>query len=133
MTGLLHVLSIGSQESSNVVHGALLSRPKCRLLIATCAWDLCTVLASERVDIATLHDTLSRGELRNCAEYIRRHWPNAKILLINSEAEVLDDQLHDQQTSPGLSSESLLGMIERLSTSNRRSGRRAMNQERKQR
>jgi hypothetical protein len=71
--------------------------------------------------------------LRNCAEYIRRHWPNAKILLINSEAEVLDDQLHDQQTSPGLSSESLLGMIERLSTSNRRSGRRAMNQERKQR
>jgi hypothetical protein len=133
MTVRLHLLSVGSYESTNLVRDALLSRHNCGLFAATCASDIYAIPSFQKIDIAVLHDALSHGELRNYAGYVRRHWPSAKILLISSEVEVLDDPLYDEQTSPGLSSESLLGMIERLATSNQRSGQRTMNQEHKQR
>jgi hypothetical protein len=65
-------------------------------------------------DIAILHHTLSRLEVRNTSEYIRRRWPHAKILVISAEMDFLDDPLYDEWVPPGQSPGALLAMIEQL-------------------
>ena len=132
MITALDVLSVGSINSNNFVRDVLLSRTKCRLVAATCVWDMSAILASGKVDVAILHNTLSPGELRGCAVYIRHHWPAARILLIHAQVEILDDPMYDERMSPDLSAETLLSLIERLAASSRRSGRSVLSEERNQ-
>jgi hypothetical protein len=132
MITTLDVLSVGSINSNNFVRDVLLSRTKCRLVAATSVWDLSAILASGKVDVAILHDTLSPGELRSCAVYIRHHWPAAQILLIHARVEILDDPMYDERMPPDLSAETLLSMIERLAASSRRSARSVLQEERDQ-
>lgn len=129
----LDVLSVGSPNSNDFVRDVLLSRTKCRLVAAACVWDLDALLVSGKVDVAILHSTLSPGELRSCAVYIRHHWPAARILLIHEQVEILDDPMYDERMSPELSAEALLGIIERLAASSRRSGRSVLREGRNQR
>jgi hypothetical protein len=128
----LDVLTVGSLNSNNFVRDVLLSRTKCRLVAATSVWDLSAILASGKVDVAILHDTLSPGELRSCAVYIRHHWPAARILLIHAQVEILDDPMYDERMPPDLSAETLLSIIERLAASSRRSGRSVLREGRNQ-
>lgn len=120
MITTLHVLSIGSPESTGLVRDALLLRTKCCLAAATCVWDLDALLASGKVDVVILHNTLSRGELRSCAVYSRHHWPGATILFIHGDEEILDDPMYDERIPPGSSAETLLATIERLAARARR-------------
>jgi hypothetical protein len=112
MTGLLYVDSVGSQETFSLVPDALVLHHKIGFFAATCAWELCTIPSTQKVDIAVLHDTLSNSELSSCARYIRNNWPSAQIHLIIDESEVLDDPLYDERASPRLSPEDMLGVIE---------------------
>jgi len=128
----LDVLSVGSLNSNNFVRDVLFSRTKCRLVAATCVWDLSVIPASGKVDVAILHNSLSPEELRSCAVYIRHHWPAARILLIHAQVETLDDPMYDERMSPDLSAETLLSMIERLAASSRRSERSALSERRSQ-
>lgn len=132
MITTLDVLSIGSLNSNNFVRDVLLSRTKCRLVAATSARDLSAILASGKVDVAILHNTLSPGELRSCSVYIRHHWPAAGILLIHAQVEILDDPMYDERMPPDLSAETLLSMIERLAASSRRSKRSVLRKGRSQ-
>lgn len=120
MINTLCVLSIGSTEASNRVRDVLLTRTKCRLFAAAEVWDLDAILASGRMDVAILHDTLSAAEMRSCSVYIHHHWPNARILLIHAHAEILDDPMYDERMRPDSSPEELLAMIEQLAAAARR-------------
>lgn len=115
MTCTLHVLFVGSIETHEPVWKALFTwRPTCRLLTASGIANLSDFSASENVSVAILHDTLSVDEMQNCSTYIRHHWSYARILLIHSRADVLDDPLYDERILPGASAGTLLGMLERL-------------------
>lgn len=114
MLTTLHVLTIGAIESNNSVRDMLQSRTKCRLFAATNVWDLSAVLTSGDIDVAILHDNLPAGELRSSAHYIRHHWTSARILLISSHTDILDDALYDERLVPGLRAETVLTTIEQL-------------------
>jgi DNA-binding NtrC family response regulator len=114
MTTTLHVLSIGSQDSCNTVRDVLLQRHNCRLSVVTSLWDMYAIPQQNHLDIAILHHTLSRLQIRDASEYIRRRWPRAKILVISAEMDVPDDPLYDEWAPPGQSSGTLLAMIEQL-------------------
>lgn len=120
MIEALHVLSIGSTESNNLIRDVLLTRTKCRLFAASEVWDLSAVLLSGKLDIAILHGSLTAAEMRSCSVYIRHQWPDAKILLIRADVEALDDPMYDERIRPDASPEALLAMIERLAAGARR-------------
>ena len=109
----LHIVSIGSPESNEFVRDSLVSRAKCRLTAVASVWDL-SALSAGKLDIAILHHSVSNSELRSCATYIRHHWPSARILLLHSDAEVLDDALYEERMLPDSSAERFSSMIERL-------------------
>jgi hypothetical protein len=121
MKAILHVLSIGSEDSCSSVRGALLQRHNCRLSIVTSLWDTYAIPQEDRLDIAILQHTLSRLEVRNASEYIRRRWPGAKILVIRPETGDLDDPLYDEWVPPDLSATVLLAVIEQLTGGERES------------
>jgi hypothetical protein len=72
------------------------------------------------VDVAAIHHSFALGDLRYAAEYIRRRWPDALILVIGDQAKYLDDPLYDDWASGEISPEELLGHIDRLLAARRR-------------
>lgn len=123
MTTTLGVLSIGSAESCGVVREVLLMRHKRRLFAAASYRDLCDVPASESLEIAIVHQTLSEHELLVSLEYVRRHWPSARILLISAHSEAVDDPLYDEWARPETSQDTFLSIIERLAIDAKRNKR----------
>jgi hypothetical protein len=77
------------------------------------------------VDVAVLHHSFAPHDLRYAAEYIRRRWPDAVILVIGEQARHLDDPLYDDKTSSGISIEELVRVIERSVATKRRMKRNA--------
>jgi hypothetical protein len=111
-TTILRILAIGSANSLNAVRDGLLRRDGYRLTIATSNAELNAIAINEKYDVAILDQTLSHPELRNASEYIRRKWPNAKILVICAEPESLGDPLYDERALPDLSANMLLAIID---------------------
>jgi len=126
MITTLHVLTVGSADAAGLVRDALASLTRCRLYVATCAWDLCVVLASEMIDVAVLHDTFPADDLRVLEAYIRRHWPGARILLIHEKSKNLGHRMYGKRIDQGLSAEMLLAAIERPAASVQRRTRRSV-------
>ena len=112
VTTTLRILAIGSADSLNAVRDGLLQRNGYRLTIATSNAELNAISIHEKYDLAILDQTLSHPELRDASEYIRRKWPNAKILVICAEPEALDDPLYDERALPDLSAKMLLAIID---------------------
>ena len=54
-------------------------------------------------------------ELRAIAEFTRRHWPRAGILVVGHGVPRLEDPLYDQHVDPDFQPESLLAAVEQLS------------------
>ena len=120
MISTLHVLSIGSQDTSTLIRDVLVLRTRCRLYVAASSWDLSVVLGAEEVDVAILHNTFPLRQLRVFAAYIRRRWPCAKILLVHEVEQKLDYALCDERITPSASPKSFLAAIERLGACARR-------------
>jgi hypothetical protein len=116
MTDKLRVLAVGSRESRDLVRDALLFRSRSHLLAAGSYWELCALSIRDAgpVSIAVIELCNSASELRRTAEHIRRRWPEAQILLVGQEAEVLEDPLYDQRIPPGLEAAELFAIFERL-------------------
>jgi DNA-binding NtrC family response regulator len=123
MTTTLRVLSIGSSESRDAVRDALLLRHKCLLSAVASYRDLCDIPASESLEIAIVHQTLPEHELLVSLEYVRRHWPSARILLISAHSEAVDDPLYDEWARPEISQDAFLSIIERLAIDAKRNKR----------
>ena len=88
-------------------------------------WDLCALPQAVSVDVAVFHHSFDPRNLRYAAEYIRRRWPDAVILVIGEQAEQLDDPRYVDKASRGISIEELVLMIERLAATKRRIRRNA--------
>jgi hypothetical protein len=112
----LDVLTVGFLRSNSITRDVLLSRVKCRFVSATCIFDLFVLATNRRIDVVILLDTLSEKDLKISAEYIRRNWPVAKILMIRTQAECLEDPLYDERLLPDLSADDLLSMLDKLVT-----------------
>ena len=114
------VLSLGLEEWRNAVCEVLIQNEKNSILGVNNCWDLCALPQAVTVDIAVLHYSFALHGLRYAAEYIRRRWPDAVILVIGEQAEQLDDPLYDDKASSAISLDELAQMIETLVAAKRR-------------
>ena len=115
-----NVLSLGLDEWRNAVRKAMPPRRKnCFWGVKNC-WELCALPQAVSVDVAVLHGSFASRDLRYAAEYIRRRWPDAVILVIGEQAQHLDDPLYDHKANSAISVEELVLMIERLAAAKRR-------------
>jgi hypothetical protein len=106
------VLSLGIEEWRNAVREALPPKQRDGFWGVNNLWDLCSLPQAVSVDVAVFHHSFALHNLRYSAEYIRRRWPDAVILVIGEQAEQLDDPLYDDKTNSGISPEELVRMIE---------------------
>jgi DNA-binding response OmpR family regulator len=111
---ILHVLCIGPADRCNIIGDTLRQRGRCRISIATSYRELFSIPKWESFEIVILHQMLSISDFCESSAHIRRTWPCAKILVICSEADVLDDPLYDDWVAPSHSPDVLLAIIERL-------------------
>jgi hypothetical protein len=126
MPGRLSVLVIGSVELTNAVRDALVLCGRSRLAVAANYWDLCSLSLREAAhfQLAILDVSFSDRELRRRAEYIRRRWADAAILLVRDDRDPLDDPLYDERIPAGINPEELAAVIERLAGTEETSGQK---------
>jgi hypothetical protein len=108
------VLSVGSIDRGSMVHDASLEGPEFRLSIATDYWGLRTILEPEDLQVAILHDTLDSFELDDACRLIRQRWPHARILVIRTSEDVLEDALYDDRVIPPVVRKILIATIKQL-------------------
>ena len=122
----LSVLVIGSMELTNVVRDALVLCGRSRLAVAANYWDLCSLSLREAApfQVAILDVSFSDRELRRRAEYIRRRWAGAAILLVRDDRDLLDDPLYDERIPAEINPEELAAVIERLAGTEETSGQK---------
>jgi hypothetical protein len=125
MTRTLRVLAVGSKDALDLVRNALRFRRRSHLLVASNYWELCSLSIGEavQVSVAVIEVSTSDRDLLRTAEHIRRRWPDAQILLMGREAEVLEDPLYDERIPPGIEAAGLLPAMERLVNGKQRSRR----------
>jgi hypothetical protein len=114
----LKVLSVGLSELACLVRDALMLRPHSKLAVVSNYWDLCSMsLQREEFQVAVLNDANPARELRRRAQYIRRRWPNAAIVLVGGHSEVLAQPLYDERVPSRIAPADLLTVIDRLNPS----------------
>ena len=123
MGNFLYVLSIGTSEEGNLVRDCLLARHRSRLSIVPSFRDMSGFQCAQPCEVVVLHSSLSAAELRANCNWVRREWPNARILLcaVTGEQEA---PYYDERVSPNLPSGALQDTIERLAEASRRSASR---------
>jgi hypothetical protein len=114
MKSTLRVLSIGLEEPMHTAYDLFLRQHRCELAAAATYRELCTIPTQEVCDVAVLYHSLSQNEMRKSAHFIRRQWPEARILVVRAETTCLDDALYDERVSPGVNPELLLATVDRL-------------------
>lgn len=112
MRNTTNVLSLGQEEWRSAVRRALSARRLNGYLGVNNYWDLCALPQFVSVDVAVFHHSFDKCDLQCAAEYTRRRWPNAVILVIGEQAQQLPDPLYDDKTTSGISIEELVSMIE---------------------
>lgn len=114
MDQILHVLSVGSMDDGNLVRDALQARRHCRLVVAGGYQELRTIPAERRCEVAILHTSVPSIELRDCCAWIRRTWPQTRILLLANSPGTLDDPRCDARIDRGLTPAELLNIVKSL-------------------
>jgi hypothetical protein len=123
MRGATKVLSLGSAEWNNAVCKSLPRGHKGGFVSVESYWKLCALPEFVSVDVAVVHRTFANEDLRHAAEYIRRRWPLARILLLGWKADSLEAPLYDDRESGGISPRELVRLIEASVTAQGRIGR----------
>jgi len=114
----LKVLSVGFSELAYLVRDALMHRPHSKLAVVSNYWDLCSMsLQREEFQVAVLNDANPARELRRRAQYIRRRWPNAAILLVGGSSADLEQPFYDERVPTRIEPADLLTVIDRLTPS----------------
>jgi hypothetical protein len=111
MKATFHVLSVGPGIVSNAVCEEMRKYQRCRLSVAASFPDLFAISKEAKVDVAILHHTLSLPHLREACAHIRRTWPTARILVLGTGAEDLDDPLYDELVDLGTPLDKLIDLI----------------------
>lgn len=119
----IHLLSVGSVDHNHVLHDAFLrGRGTRSSQVSDCRelWlipdyrGLWVMPDREAVHVAVLHDTLFPFELDEACRFIRHRWPMARILVVCTGKDFLDDALYDDRVMPGASAEVIVAAIENL-------------------
>lgn len=116
----VNALLVGCEEWRNEVRQALPSKQRNDFWGVNNLWDLCALPQEVSLDISVFHHSFALHDLRCAAEYIRRRWPDAVILVIGEQAKQLDDPLYDDQTSREIAIWELSRMIETSVAAKRR-------------
>jgi hypothetical protein len=106
------ILSLGLKEWSNAVRESLTPGQRVNFCGVSSCWELCALPQTVLADIAVLHHTFAPHDTRYAAAYIRRRWPDAVILIIGEQADILDDPLYDDKAGSGISTEELISLID---------------------
>lgn len=114
MKTLFHVLSIGPSAISLAAYERYLQERGLALEVVSGCRDLYQTEMNDGCEVAVLHHSLSLDELNDAAQFIRRRWPAARILLIRPEEWWIDDALYDERLVPDSNPELLLSAVERL-------------------
>jgi hypothetical protein len=67
-----------------------------------------------KVLLAVLSSSLGQMALRAAAEFVRRQWPSARILILGSANPRLDDSLYDEEVDCRFQPREFLNVLERL-------------------
>jgi hypothetical protein len=113
-TKTIHVLTVGSMESGNVVRGALLGEPNVAISVVTNYRELWTIPNQEIIHLVILNKALSTPEVEASSRLVRQRWPRAKILVVRAGEGFLEDALYDDCITPADSQEVVRGRIEHL-------------------
>jgi DNA-binding response OmpR family regulator len=120
MTPTLRILSIGSSDPIHSAYDSFLKQRNCDISAATTLPELYAISMETSWDIAVLLSTLSRKDLQESAQCVRRRWPSARILVVRADAHSLDDALYDDRVAPEVNPEVLLTAIHILVGNQRR-------------
>lgn len=66
-------------------------------------------------DLAILNDNLGELALRAAAEFVRRQWPPARILILGNAQATLEDSLYDEIVKHRIEPAELLDTLARMS------------------
>jgi DNA-directed RNA polymerase specialized sigma24 family protein len=111
----LKVLAVGLNELAILLRDALMLRAHSKLAVVSNYSDLCSMsLQREEFQVAVLNEPNSARELRRRAKYIRRTWPDAAIVLVRGNSEVLEHRLYDERVPSRIGPADLLAVIDRL-------------------
>lgn len=115
MIEVLYILS-GPAPLHCIVRDALRNMPNCRVRLSVVGdlRQLWFAPCGDIVEIAILDSTLSLLDLKYAASLIRRQWPAARIVLLRSDGESLDDELYDERMPPTATPADLLAVIRQL-------------------
>jgi hypothetical protein len=116
------VLALGTEEWSSSLRHRLPYWLKKDFAGVKDFWHLCGLPQSVLVDVAVFHHSFPQADLRYSAEYVRRRWPDAVIVVIGEQAEHLVDPLYDNRANDAISPKELAWLIE-TSVEARRQGR----------
>jgi len=110
----IHVLYVGPVDRCGKVYDALLDGPRFRLTVTIDYRKLWQIPMHESPQAVILHITLFTFELEFISLFIRQRWPRAKLLVVCSEKNVLDDPFYDECVKPTAALEIIHSTIERL-------------------
>ncbi len=111
MKSTLRVLSIGLEDPMHTAYDLFLRQHRCELATAATYLELRAIPKQEGCEVAVLYHLASPNEMTKSAHFIRRQWPDTRILVVRSETTCLDDALYDERVSPGVNPELLLPLL----------------------
>ena len=114
------VLALGHEEWTHAVRQALPHWQKNCFVAVNNFWNLCVLPEPVSADIAVIDDSFAQSYVRYAAQYIRRRWPEAVIVVIGEQAKQLDDPLFDNHVSDETSPGELVWLIETLAAAGKR-------------
>jgi hypothetical protein len=118
-----NVLALGQEEWIYAVRHTMPRWQKNGFAGVGSFWDLCALPQPVQADVAVIHHSFAQEDLRYAAEYIRRRWPDAIIVVIGEKAKHLDDPLYDIRVSSEISAEELVWLVEKSLTARERNRR----------
>jgi DNA-binding response OmpR family regulator len=69
----------------------------------------------QEIAVVVISQAFNPLELRAIAEFARRRWPKAGILVVGRGVPPLEDQLYDENVDPNFQPQSLLAAVDQLS------------------
>jgi hypothetical protein len=110
----LRVLFVGPEHLRDAIHNALAEGLRSRIFATRDCQELWLLPVEEPFRLAILHHALSALDLEGSSRVIRRRWPRARILVIRSGRNVLDDALYDELLAAPVAAGALLQIVRQM-------------------
>jgi hypothetical protein len=115
----IEILIVGEADWSKPARDAMRAMQPFRLCTANDPRALWLIPGHQPVNVIVLHNTLTTIELEKTSRLIRHRWPHARILVVRTGDEFLEDALYDDRVLPTVDPATLIATIERLAENGR--------------